>query len=61
MDKQTQTHMFQKFFQGDSSHKAMGNGLGLAMVAQILKLVHGQIEVASVVDHGSTFTVRLPR
>lgn len=61
MDEQTRAHMFQKFFQGDSSHKAQGNGLGLAMVAQILKLVHGQIDVASEVDHGSTFTVRLPR
>ncbi|KRM54501.1 HAMP domain-containing sensor histidine kinase [Lacticaseibacillus sharpeae] len=61
MDQQTQAHMFQKFFQGDSSHKAMGNGLGLAMVAQILKLVHGQITVTSAVNQGSTFTIRLPR
>ncbi|WP_225047686.1 HAMP domain-containing sensor histidine kinase [Lacticaseibacillus kribbianus] len=61
MDERTQAHMFQKFFQGDSSHKAMGNGLGLAMVAQILRLVHGQIQVASAVAQGSTFTITLPR
>jgi signal transduction histidine kinase len=61
MDAQTKAHMFQKFFQGDTSHKALGNGLGLAMVAQILKLVHGQIDVASTIGQGSTFTIRLPR
>jgi signal transduction histidine kinase len=61
MNEQTQAHMFQKFFQGDSSHKALGNGLGLAMVAQILKLVNGQIQVESVVAQGSTFTIQLPR
>lgn len=61
MDAQTKAHMFQKFFQGDASHKALGNGLGLTMVAQILKLVHGQIDVASTIGQGSTFTIRLPR
>lgn len=61
MDQATQTHMFQKFFQGDRSHAALGNGLGLAMVASILKLVHGQIAVTSQPSLGSTFTVTLPR
>lgn len=61
MDVQTKAHMFQKFFQGDASHKALGNGLGLAMVAQILTLVHGQIDVTSAIGEGSTFTIRLPR
>lgn len=60
-DQATQTHMFQKFFQGDRSHAGLGNGLGLAMVASILKLVHGHIAVTSEVGVGSTFTVTLPR
>ncbi|KRM86932.1 MULTISPECIES: HAMP domain-containing sensor histidine kinase [Lacticaseibacillus] len=61
MNDQTRAHMFQKFYQGDRSHAELGNGLGLAMVAQILKLVEGQLEVQSELGQGSTFTIRLPR
>ncbi|MFT8384240.1 MAG: HAMP domain-containing sensor histidine kinase [Lacticaseibacillus paracasei] len=61
MSEQTRAQMFQKFFQGDRSHAGLGNGLGLAMVAQILKLVHGQIEVTSTLNEGSTFTINIPR
>jgi signal transduction histidine kinase len=59
MDAETQKRVFDKFFQGDTSHSTEGNGLGLALAKKVIDLLGGAISVESVVGHGSTFTVRL--
>lgn len=59
MSEETQKHIFDKFFQGDKSRSADGNGLGLALVSRILKICDGEISVVSQEKKGTTFVVSL--
>lgn len=53
-------HMFDKFFQADSSHSKEGNGLGLTLVKRILNTNNGKIKCESNKNGGCTFIVNLP-
>lgn len=54
-------HIFERFYRVDASRTTRGAGLGLAIAIDIVERHGGTISVASEPDHGTTFTIRLPR
>lgn len=56
MSEHVRAHLFDPFF----TTKASGTGLGLPMVATILREAGGEVDVTSTPDLGTTFVLRIP-
>lgn len=61
MTAEVGAHIFEKFYQGDTSHSVQGNGLGLALVKRVIDIMQGEISVESAVGVGTTFIVKIRR
>jgi signal transduction histidine kinase len=54
-----QKHIFDKFYQADSSHKQEGNGLGLSLVKRIVDMFEGTVTAENLPESGCRFKVVL--
>lgn len=61
MTSEVGSHIFEKFYQGDTSRATQGNGLGLALVKRVVDILKCEISVESTVGVGSTFAVKIRR
>ena len=58
------SHIFERFYQSNEArthHAEAGSGLGLSLVYEIVSAHGGTIDVQSIANVGTTFTVLLPR
>jgi signal transduction histidine kinase/DNA-binding response OmpR family regulator len=62
MTRDIQEKIFERFFQGDANTSILnqGNGIGLSITREFVKLHGGTINVESIHGKGSIFTVELP-
>lgn len=61
MTEEQQRHIFDKFYQADTSRQSQGNGLGLALCKEIIDRCGGHIYVTSKPDEGTVFLVSLKK
>jgi signal transduction histidine kinase len=61
MSAEELTHIFDRFWRGETATTTPGSGIGLAVVAELVKAHRGTIETDSEPGRGTTFVVSLPR
>ena len=52
--------IFDRFYQSKNNEEGVGTGIGLALVKELVELLHGEIKVESTFGRGSSFVIILP-
>lgn len=63
IDKKDIPHIFDRFYRVDKSRSKIdvaGFGLGLSLAKRIIDMHKGSVDVSSVLNKGTTFTIKLP-
>jgi signal transduction histidine kinase/ligand-binding sensor domain-containing protein/AraC-like DNA-binding protein len=63
IDAESVGRIFDRFYRAENTlhpWQSGGTGIGLALTKELVELQGGTIDVQSIPDHGSTFTVRIP-
>lgn len=60
ISEEDQQHLFSSFYRGKNAINIQGTGLGLHIVKGYVELLHGSINLHSVLDEGTTITIDLP-
>lgn len=62
ISKSDQEKIFDKFFRSEDfrTRKTSGTGLGLYVTLKLARLIHAEIDVASELNKGSTFSIFIP-
>lgn len=58
--EEDQQHLFTTFFRAANASNIQGTGLGLTIIKRYVNLLHGEIGLQSVLEEGTTITVKLP-
>ena len=53
-------HVFDRFWRGSAASRASGSGIGLAVVAELVRAHRGQVEATNEAAGGACFTVLIP-
>jgi PAS domain S-box-containing protein len=61
ISEEDQKHLFERFFRGRNAINIQGTGLGLNILAKYIELMNGTIELESVENKGTTFTIIMPQ
>ena len=61
IDETSLMHIFEPFYTTSPNKNTKGTGLGLAIVKDLLTKFDANIDVSSILNHGSTFTITIPR
>jgi signal transduction histidine kinase len=60
ISQEDNVHLFSSFFRGKNAQNIQGTGLGLHIVKRYVDLLHGDVNLQSALNRGTTVTISIP-